>query len=415
MRPWNGGRRRLSAGWLLGFILISMSGLQGQTQETLVLKVKKALLGDGRSVSDASIVIRNGRIESVTRAAKSPGPLGSRTFEFPGCVATPGFIAANAWMEAFGRIQEERSEVTPEMNLYGSIDPAAPDFEKAWRSGVTCVYLAPGYLNVVGGTGTVLKTAGTSRAERLVKNAVHLRVTLGTEPARGNSKPFYGDIGLRTRRPQNRMGVNAILRGQLMEARNREQVPEADLSVREVLFRRVLRRELPLRIRARSYMDIKTAFRLQEEFGFDWVLEDGTDAYRYLDELRVGGIPVIYGPVYRPKGRADFNPENDRWQARTPVLLAEKGILFAFQNGPSSPIDMLRDDAIFAVRSGLDPRTALKALTSSAAAILGVGDRLGTLAPGKDADILVFDGDPFDPRSRLKKVLVGGHLMDPNE
>jgi imidazolonepropionase-like amidohydrolase len=119
--------------------------------------------------------------------------------------------------------------------------------------------------------------------------------------------------------------------------------------------------------------------------------------------------------VYRPKGRADLNPENDRWQARTPILLAEKGILFAFQNGPSSPIEMLRDDAIYAVRSGLDPRAALKALTSSAAVILGVGNRLGTLAPGKDADILIFDGDPFDPRSRLTKVFIDGCLMDPNE
>ncbi len=293
-----------------------MSGLLGQTQETLVLKVKKALLGDGLSVGDASIVIRNGRIESVTRGVKSPGPMGQQTFEFPGCVATPGFIAANAWMETFGRIQEEGSEVTPEMNLYGSIDLTALDFERAWRSGVTCVYLAPGHLNVVGGTGTVLKTVGTSQTERLVKNTVHLRVTLGTEPARGNSKPFYGDFGLRTRRPQNRMGVNAIIRGQLMEARNRERDPEAALSFQEIMFRRVLHREIPLRIRARSYMDIKTAFRLQEEFGFNWVLEDGTDAYRYLDDLKAGGIPVIYGPAYRSKGRADFNPENDRWQAQ---------------------------------------------------------------------------------------------------
>ncbi len=76
---------------------------------------------------------------------------------------------------------------------------------------------------------------------------------------------------------------------------------------------------------------------------------------------------------------------------------------------------MLRDDAIYAVRSGLDSRAALKALTSSAAVILGVDDRLGTLAPGMDADILIFDGDPFDPRTRLIKVLVGGRLMDPNE
>lgn len=415
MRPSRKLRSVLRAGGHFCVLWIILSGLNALAQDSLVLKVGKAFLGDGRRLDRAQIVIRDGRIVSVGKAGSSAEPRGCRIVSFPDGVATPGFIAANAWTASCGDAQEEGLEVTPEINLDRSIDPAAADLENAWRSGVTCVYVAPGHRNVFGGTGTVLKTAGPSPAERLVRNIVHLRATLGPEPASGNAKPYYGDFGMRTRRPQNRMGVDAIFREELARVRDLASVPDADLGVRETLFRRVLRRDLPLRIRARSYMDIKAALRLQDEFGFTWVLEDGTDAYRYLDELKARGIPVIYGPVYRPKGRADFNAENDRWLVQTPRLLAEKGILFAFQNDASSPLWELRDDVIFAVCSGLDPGAALTALTSSAAAILGVGDRLGTLAPGKDADILIFSGEPLDPHSRLIKVLIGGRLMDPNE
>jgi len=139
------------------------------------------------------------------------------------------------------------------------------------------------------------------------------------------------------------------------------------------------------------------------------------DAYRYLDELEENDIPVIYGPVYQKKGRGDFNRDNDMYMARTPVLLAERGIRFAFQNNAESPIYALRDEAIHAVELGLAKDKALKALTLDAARILGVDNRLGSVAKGKDADLLVFEGDPFEPSSNLLSVVIDGKLFDPNK
>jgi imidazolonepropionase-like amidohydrolase len=250
----------------------------------------------------------------------------------------------------------------------------------------------------------------------LVQNHVHLKMVLGREPGRGNAYPSgFEPIHLRNRRPQNRMGVVFIIRYTLTELQNKSGVPDADLTPDELMFRQVIKGKKPLRIKAKSYMDIKTAFRLMEEFGYRWILEGGVDAYRYLDELKENDIPVIYGPVYQKKGRGDFNRENDRYLALTPVLLAERGIRFAFQNNEESPISGLRDEAIYAVGLGLTKDKALKALTLDAARILGVENRLGSVAKGKDADLLVFDGDPFEPSSSLLSVVIDGNIFDPNK
>lgn len=407
-----------------------------RADDVIALKVGTLLKGNGEVLKNAVIIIKNGKIEFS--GVNYPVLKGTNILEFKEGVATPGFIAANAYLrisretkekevttysredfsefriERIPALNEERSETTPEMNLLYSVDPRSEDFAQAWRSGVTCVYLAPGNLNVYNGTGTILKTWGESPQNMAVRNMVHIKVTLGEEPAVG-AKGFRFDPGLRTRRPQNRMGVDSIFRRALIDLQNKSEVPESQLNPQELLFRKVLRGEIPLRIRAKSYVDIKAAFRYMEEFGFKWILEEGVDAYKYLDDLKNKNVPVIYGPVYRPKGRFDFNSENDFFRAQTPLLLAKKGILFAFQNNNKSPASALRDEAIYAVRLGLDKESALKALTFHAAKILGVEDRIGTVEKGKDADLLIFSGDPFSPSSRLEKVLINGKVMDPNK
>jgi len=405
-----------------------------RADDVIALKVGTLLKGNGEALKNAMIIIKDGKIEFV--GVNYPVPKGTNILEFKESVATPGFIAANAYLhispetkevftysrediyeyriEKIPALNEERSETTPEMNLLYSIDPHSEDFARAWRSGVTCVYLAPGNLNVYNGTGTVLKTWGQSPQNMAVRNMVQIKVTLGEEPAVGTGGRG-SDPDLHTRRPQNRMGVDSIFRQALIDLQNKSELPDSQLNPQELLFRKVLRGEIPLRIRARSYVDIKAALRYGEEFGFKWILEEGVDAYKYLDDLKNKNVPVIYGPVYRPKGRFDFNSENDFYRAQTPILLAKKGILFAFQNDSRSPISALRDEAIYAVKLGLDEESALKALTFHAAKILGVEDRIGTVEKGKDADLLIFSGDPFSPSSRLEKVLINNKILDPNK
>jgi imidazolonepropionase-like amidohydrolase len=407
-------------------------GLGAPTDDGLALRIGLLHKGNGEVLRNALVIIKQGKIEFV--GTDHLLPKGARILEYKDGVATPGFIAANAALRVSGEtkdsveisfgdyrslrsdkvlsLNEERSEVTPEINALYSIDPRADDLARAWRSGVTCLYLAPGNLNVFNGMGTVLKTFGRSPQEMAVRNMVHLKVTFGEEPAAGVG--FSLEFGLRTRRPQNRMGVDYVFRNAFVSIQNKSGVPDSSLDPQELIFRRVLRGEIPLRIRARSYLDIKAALRAMDEFGFKWILEEGVDAYRYLDDLKSRNIPVVYGPAFRPKGRFDFNVENDLYNPRTPLLLAKRGILFAFQNNSKSPLSSLRDEAIYAVRLGLDKETALKALCLNAAKILGVEDRVGTIERGKDADLLVFNGDPFDPGSRLEKVIISGQVLDPD-
>jgi imidazolonepropionase-like amidohydrolase len=379
-----------------------------------VIKAGTVLTGDGDVMRDVFVVIQDGKIAFVGK--EYAGTRDTDVLDFTDKVITPGFIAANAHMDVVKQTNEEGKEVTPQMNLLYAVNPKAKDFDKAWRSGVTSVYLAPGNRNVFSGTGTVLKTKGETPQEMLVKNHVHLKMVLGREPGQGNSYPSGRDpIHIRIRRPQNRMGVVFIIRYEFTNLQNKKAVPDSGLTPDELLFRQVLKGLMPLRISARSYMDIKTALRLMEEFGYQWILEGGVDAYRYLDELEANKIPVIYGPVYKKKGRGDFNREDDRYMAKTPVLLAERGIRFAFQNNAESPVYALRDEAIYAVELGLTKDIAMKALTLDAARILGIQDSLGSIAKGKDADLLVFDGDPFEPSSSLSGVFIDGKLFDPNK
>jgi len=419
----------------VGFTIFCFLGPAVLADDLTALRVGTLHRGNGEVLKNVLVLIKGGKVEFV--GIDSPLPKGTNVLEFKEGVATPGFIAANAYLRVSAEtkiieieprgedyawlkadkvlaLNEGRSEVTPELNALYSVDPHSEDFARAWRSGVTCLYIAPGNLNVFNGTGTVLKAIGRTPQEMVVKNMVHLKVTFGHEPAYLSRGAGF-DPRLYTPRPQHALRVDFIFRNAFVKLQNKGPIPDSALDAQELILRKVLQGEIPLRIRARSYIDIKAALRAMDEFGFKWILEEGVDAYRYLDELKSRSVPVIYGPIYRPEGRSNFNAESDYYKAQTPLLLARKGILFAFQNDNKSPISSLRDEAIFAVQLGLDKETALKALTSHAARILGVEDRLGTIEKGKDADLLIFNGDPLDPSSRLEKVIIGGKMLDPNK
>jgi len=396
---------------LLLLLVFSAGFLSGQA--SLIIRAGTLHVGDGRILKDAFIVVEAGKITLVGPGYQAKKD--SEILDFRDKVIVPGFIAAAAQMAVVGQANEEGSEVTPGMNLLYSINPRAADFERAWKSGVTAVFLAPGNRNVFSGTGTILKTRGRTPQDMLVRNQVQLKVTLGREPGQGNTPPRPAAFDLSIRRPQNRMGVVYLIRNELTKLQNKSGAPDSELTADEVLLRGVLQGKIPLRIRARAYLDIETAFRLMDEFGFRWVLEDGVEAWKYLDELKKRNVPVIYGPVYNLRGRPDFDRESDTYVGRTPLLLAEKGITFALKSSGENSVGRLREEAIFAVELGLAKDRALRALTLDAAKILGVEDRLGSIQAGKDADLLVFEGDPFEPSSRLVRVVMNGVVLDPQK
>jgi imidazolonepropionase-like amidohydrolase len=169
---------------------------------------------------------------------------------------------------------------------------------------------------------------------------------------------------------------------------------------------RVLDGEIPLMITAQQVPEIMAALRLQREFGFRLILDGAAEAYLVLDEIKQAGVPVILHPtMVRPRG------ETVNATLETAARLHEAGIPFAFQSGFESYVPKTRVvlfEAAMAVANGLPRTVALEALTIQAARILGIADRVGSLEPGKDADLVLFDGDPFEYTTHVCGVIIEG-------
>jgi imidazolonepropionase-like amidohydrolase len=215
------------------------------------------------------------------------------------------------------------------------------------------------------------------------------------------------------------MGVAALLRERLVSARaylrkleraesDPEKAPEHDFRLEP--YAGLLRREYPARVRVATAEDAWTALRLADEYGFELVLEQLTEGHLagLPGELAKRGVPCVLGPMMK----AAKTPETKALTFRTAAILAEAGVPFALCTGhPSRPIRFLALEAALAVRDGLPEEVALRAITLSAAAVLGLAGTLGTIEPGRDADLAIFDGDPFLPASRVTHTLIAGRVV----
>jgi imidazolonepropionase-like amidohydrolase len=400
-----------AAGLLLFLPLAAQDGVT-------VLRGARLLAGEGAAIEDGVLVIAGGRVQSVG-AADAAIPDGARVIDVKGRTITPGLVDAGAQVGVLPRDwNEQTEEVTPHMKILDAFDPSDKRIERARSRGVTAVHLTPGNRNVIGGLGAVVKTAGRTLDELVVRDETALRVALGSEPSAGNRAIRGGmPAGIYYRRPSTRMGVVWTLRKAMYDALEYKQRTlgadgaAGDDPAMEVLLR-VLDRKLVVHTTARAEQDLRTALRLAEEFGYETVLDECTELYRVTDLVHAAGAKVLLGApsADRASGAGAGDQAQPRWH--TAKLLAEKGIPFAIQTGTDGSALDLIDEATFAVRNGLPAAQALEAITLSPARILGVADRIGSLAPGKDADFVVWSGNPFDPSSVAEAVYVNGRPTD---
>jgi imidazolonepropionase-like amidohydrolase len=168
---------------------------------------------------------------------------------------------------------------------------------------------------------------------------------------------------------------------------------------------RVLRREIPWRQHCHRADDIATAMRLSREFGYQLVIDHGTEAHLLADLIAEQEIPVIIGPLFTTRAKVELR----NISLANPGRLAAAGVMIAITTDhPVVPINFLIHQASLSVKEGLDPRTALEAVTINPARILGVDDRIGSLEPGKDADLVIWSGDPLDVTSRAERAYMDG-------
>jgi len=365
---------------------------------------------------DHTILIREGRIEAVLPSGHVPPNY--EILDAAGKVVLPGLIDARTSVGLFGDgsgfQNADHEELTdPDVAWVRAIDalnPVDPAFADAREAGVTTVLTGPGTTNVAGGLSAVVKTAGDTVEEMLVRQPAGLQIGLGRPPV-----DAYRDKN----KVWTRMGVAGLLRERLISARSYlrklehaesdpEKVPEHDFRLEP--YAGLIRREYPARVRVATAEDAWTALRLADEFGFELVLEQLTEGHvaGLPGELARRGVPCVVGPMMK----AAKTPETKALTFRTAAILAEAGISIALCTGhPSRPIRFLALEAALAVRGGLDEEVALRAITLNAAAVLGLASTLGSIEPGKDADLAVFDGDPLLPTSQVTHTLLGGHVV----
>lgn len=308
-------------------------------------------------------------------------------------------------------INEMTDPLTPELRAIDGINPEDEGFRDARLGGVTAAFTCPGSANVIGGTGVVVKTAGRVVEEMILRDPAGLKVAFGENP-----KGVYGE---QKKMPMTRMGTAALLRQALVDAQNYrekleqgkkdpDKLPERDLGLETINL--VLDKKIPLRAHAHRIDDIMTAIRIAREFDVDLVLEHCTDGHKIADILQKYHYPAAIGPSFTNRAKVELK---DRTFS-TPGVLAKAGIKVAIITDHSvTPIQYLPLCAAMAARSGMDIEDALKAITIWPAEILGVADRIGSLEEGKDADIVIWDGEPLGFHSIPQTVLISGTIVMP--
>ncbi|MDE2782077.1 MAG: amidohydrolase family protein [Gemmatimonadota bacterium] len=414
----------------IGAAVLAMATLAGGRADVQAQAV--ALTGglvypiSSEPVEGGTVLFVDGRIAAV--GVDVDIPAGAEVVDVTGSVVMPGIIDA---MSYYGIAGEDMNEVpnplTPELRIieafapfgtFGSGEAGEIRVRELLSGGVTATYIGPGDATVVGGQGAVVKTAGARFDDLIVREPAAIDITLGGRPA-----STYRE---QSRSPSTRMAVVAQLRDLLVRTQEWMATSDAaDAGPRNLgmeALARMLRGEIPARVQANATRDIRVAIELAEEFGFELVIDAGAGAHQMRDELADRGIPVVLGPISHPYISGEEIPDPGDYggvDERNAVWLNEAGVhvsLASFSRGfgrfgPGVAGQWLLIDASIARGHGMSEADVLRAVTLNPAEVLGVADRLGSLEAGKDADLVVFDGDPLSIRTWATRVYVGGQLV----
>ena len=376
----------------------------------VAVKAAKLYTMAGPMVEDGVVVIRDGRIVAVGQASAITVPDGYRVLEC--AVATPGLIDARSVVGLAGQYNIPHDQ--DQLETSAPIQPALRALDAynarerlvAWvRSfGVTTLHTghAPGEL--ISGQTLIVKTREGTVDDALVEPVAMLAATLSSDARKASGSP-----GTRGK-------MMALLRAKLVEAQGYRdkkaaakdgEAPPVQLDLEALV--EVLERRVPLLVTAHREQDLSSALRLAREFGIRVVLDGAAEAYLLLDEIREAGVPVI---LHAPMARSIGDLENASFE--TAAKLRRAGILFALESGYESYVPKTRVvlfEAAIAAANGLSFDEALAAITADAARILEIDDRVGSIAVGKDGDVALFDGDPFEYTTHCVGTVIQGEVV----
>ncbi|NLX83439.1 MAG: amidohydrolase [Clostridiales bacterium] len=365
--------------------------------------------GINRQPKVADILVKDGKISKI---AKNITAKGATIVDAKGLNVYPGFIDAHSHLGLDGYgigyegmdYNELNDILSPQLRGIDGFKPNQPHLRHAALAGVTTVNTGPGSADVLGGTFVAVKTVGIRADDMVVRMETSMKCAFGENPKR-----VYRDKGDSTR-----MSTAAKLRETLFKAReyadkkkaaaeDPSKAPGFDMKLEALLP--VIRKEMPLKAHAHATEDIFTALRIAKEFDVDITLEHVTEGHLIADELAREGVPLAIGPALSSASK--FELRNRTFE--TPAILDRAGCQVSIiTDAPVIPQEYLTLCAALAVKSGMDPFKALQAITINPAKHSGIEDRVGSLEVGKDADIVLMDGDCFAVASNVVKVFILG-------
>ncbi|MEK4761180.1 amidohydrolase [Viridibacillus sp. FSL E2-0187] len=374
-----------------------------------MIAIKNAIIwnGNGDSLENHVIFVKNGVFEKIESEAEITEAY--TVIDAKGKIITPGLIDVHTHLgvseEGVGiegaDFNETSHPVTPQIRALDGINPMEIGFADARKAGVTTVQVMPGSANVIGGEMVVLKTAGTIVDEMVIKSPSGMKAATGENPKR-----FHGSKG---KMPVTRMGVAALIREKLIEAQNYINSEKKDRKLDLENMAKVLNKEIPLRVHAHRADDILTVLRIKREFDINVTIEHCTEGHHIADYIAKHDVRVSVGPTMSTRSKVEL--KDKKWS--TIKTLLDAGIPCSLTTDhPVVGIEYLVTSAIHAIKNGITEQQALQAITLNAAKHLGVDDRVGSILPNKDADFVIWSGNPFDLNSKVEKVFINGEVVN---
>ena len=394
----------------LGVVCAFSPWLAAQEEDDWTIHADMVYTAAGAPIEGGVVRVQDGKITAV-------GKGGGGSLEV--AAITPGLIDLGVEIDTGQYSVEQSRESVASLSVADALDLFSYQWKRELVSGVTTVLAVPSDFDVVGGLGVVLKTGGPATLEaRLVRADAVLRGALGTQPSSGNNAPRFGDPAtFYYRRPTTRMGVEWVFRKAFYDTLQGEGVSEPAIAADHDVLRRVLAGELTLSVAARATQDVRTAIYLKEEFKIPhMIIDDAVEAWREPELLVRSGASVVL-PPFPADGRVDDGFVNDSYfvPLEAARMLHDLKVTFALSGHGNREVGTrLSDQAGLAQRGGLAFEDALAAVTLTPARMVGVDQRVGSLEVGKDADLVLWNGKPFEPTARVVGVLLNGRLvLDP--
>lgn len=375
----------------------------------LLIKNGKIFTMADSQVIYGDILIDKGKIIQINSSIHE---VNAEVIDVRNHIITPGFIDGHCHVGIaegrFGTVGNDMDEkydtLSPQLLVEDGINIRERSFQDAAKAGVTTVSIAPGESNVVGGKSCVMKTYGNMLEDRIVKSSSTLNISIGEFVKRLDDAIVE--------MPRSRMAITYMIRNFLTRAKKYYEDTKAGnidgktYNEKYESVKSIFSRETKVEICAHKAQDIQTALRLKEEFDLDLILTYCTEAYLIEDKIDIN-IPLMLGPYLTDKSNFELINRN----SSSPAIFLNKGFnISLITNHPDIPIDFLPICAAIGIKDGMSFEEAVKAITINPAKILGIDNRVGSIEVGKDADLVVFDGDPFKARTKTVLTIIDGKI-----